>query len=192
MVPSSAIAIGGDGEHLTCDGFSLGETVHLGNFEFIADYFGGLSLSHRRGDEGTTFMGSTRSGASTPWRAMIEDSAEGFLTASSGEGSFGLPSSRRCSAGRRGARSHRNLTMDGECSGHTGHDGGSPTDGGIAARNQPRRRVTPCLSQRAVGVNLCSVSYHRVGGSATMKQVHWQAARYHSPTTRTVVAGAHA
>jgi hypothetical protein len=100
MVPSSAIAIGGDGEHLTCDGFSLGETVHLGNFEFIADYFGGLSLSHRRGDEGTTIMGSTRSGASTPWRAMIEDSAEGLLTASSGEGSFGLPSSRRCSAGR--------------------------------------------------------------------------------------------
>jgi hypothetical protein len=40
-------------------------------------------------------MGSTRSGASTPWWGMIEDSAEEFLTMSIGEGSFGLPSPRR-------------------------------------------------------------------------------------------------
>jgi hypothetical protein len=65
MVPSSAILVVADSEHLTCSGFSLGETVFLRNFEFIADYFGGLSLSLRRGDEGTAFMGSTRSGAST-------------------------------------------------------------------------------------------------------------------------------
>jgi hypothetical protein len=49
-----------------CGGFSLGKTVHLVNFEFIADYFGGLSLFPRRGNEGTALMGSTRSGASTP------------------------------------------------------------------------------------------------------------------------------
>jgi hypothetical protein len=45
VVPSLPIVVGADGEHLTCGGFSLGETVHLGNFEFITDYFGGLSLT---------------------------------------------------------------------------------------------------------------------------------------------------
>jgi hypothetical protein len=66
MVPSSAIAIAADNERITCGGFTLGETVRLGNFEFIADYFGGLSLSPKRGDEEAAFMGSTHSGASTP------------------------------------------------------------------------------------------------------------------------------
>jgi hypothetical protein len=68
MVPSSVIIVAADGEHLTCSGFSLDETVRLGNFEFIADYFDGLSLSLRRGDTGVAFMGSTRSGASTHGR----------------------------------------------------------------------------------------------------------------------------
>jgi hypothetical protein len=99
MVPSSAIAITVDGEHLTCGGFSLGETICLGNFEFTADYFDGLSLAPRRGDAGAIFMVSTRSGASTPRWAMIGDSAEEFLTAPSGEGSFGLPSPRMCGTG---------------------------------------------------------------------------------------------
>jgi hypothetical protein len=76
MVPSSSIAFTVDGERLTCSGFSLGKPIHLGNFEFIADYFGSLSLSPRRGNEGTIFVGSTHSGASTPQRAMIEDSTE--------------------------------------------------------------------------------------------------------------------
>jgi hypothetical protein len=40
-----------------CGGFSLDEPVHLGNFEFVVDYFGGLSLSPRRGNSGTAFMG---------------------------------------------------------------------------------------------------------------------------------------
>jgi hypothetical protein len=44
-------------------------------------------------------MGSTHSGAPTPWRAMVEDSAEEFLTASSGEGSFSLPSPGRHDTG---------------------------------------------------------------------------------------------
>jgi hypothetical protein len=60
------IAITADCECLTCGGFSHGKTIHIGNFEFIADYFGCLSRSPRRGDKGTTIMGSTRSGASTP------------------------------------------------------------------------------------------------------------------------------
>jgi hypothetical protein len=44
-------------------------------------------------------MGSTRGGAPSPQRAMIEDSVEEFLTASSGEGSFGFPSPKRCGTG---------------------------------------------------------------------------------------------
>jgi hypothetical protein len=89
MVPSSAIIVPADGKHLTCGGFSLGETVCLGNFEFNADYFGGLSLSPMRGDAGATFMGTPHSGASTPRQTMIEDSIEEFLTVSNEEGTFG-------------------------------------------------------------------------------------------------------
>ncbi len=99
MVPSSAIIIAIDGECLTCGGFSLSETVHLGNFEFIADYFNGLSLSPRRSYLGSTFMGSTHSGPPSPLRAMIEDSTEEFHTASSEVGGSSLPSLRRLSAG---------------------------------------------------------------------------------------------
>jgi hypothetical protein len=88
MVPSSVITIAIDGERLTCDGFSLDKTVHLGNFEFIADYFSSLSLSPKRGAAGVAFMGSTLNGASTPWQATIEDSTEEFLMASCREGSF--------------------------------------------------------------------------------------------------------
>jgi hypothetical protein len=52
MVPSSTIDIAADGERLMWGRFSLGKTVHLGNFEFTADYFGGLSfhgLNSQRG-----------------------------------------------------------------------------------------------------------------------------------------------
>jgi hypothetical protein len=63
MVPSSAIAI--DGECLTCGGLSLGETVRLGNFELITNYFDGLILSPIRGDTGAAFMGLAHSRAST-------------------------------------------------------------------------------------------------------------------------------
>jgi hypothetical protein len=91
MVPSSVITVTADGECLTCSGFSLDKIVRLGNFEFISDYFGGLSLSPKRGDAGATFMGSNRSEKSTPRRTMIKDSVEEFLTASSGEGSFTPP-----------------------------------------------------------------------------------------------------
>jgi hypothetical protein len=94
MVPSSSIAITADGKRLACGGFSPNEPVCLRNFEFITDYLGGLSLSPRRGNEDAIIVGSTRSGASTPQRATIEDSTEEFLTASSGEGSFDHPSPR--------------------------------------------------------------------------------------------------
>jgi hypothetical protein len=66
MLSSFAITVTNDSERLTCDGFSLGKIIRLRIFEFITDYFGGLSLSPRRGDAGATFMGSTCSRTSTP------------------------------------------------------------------------------------------------------------------------------
>jgi hypothetical protein len=95
MVPSSSIVVVADSERIMCSGFSLGEPVLLGNFEFIVDYFGGLSSSPRRGNEGTAFVGSTHCGASTPQWATMEDSTEEFLMTSSVEGSFSHTSPRQ-------------------------------------------------------------------------------------------------
>jgi hypothetical protein len=50
MIPSAMITVAADGERLMCGGFFIGETVRFGNFELIAEYFGDLSLSPRRGD----------------------------------------------------------------------------------------------------------------------------------------------
>jgi hypothetical protein len=58
MVSSSVIIITTNSECLTYGGFSLGETVSLGNFEFITDYIGVLSLSPRRGDAGVIRLNS--------------------------------------------------------------------------------------------------------------------------------------
>jgi hypothetical protein len=99
MVPPSALDVAADGDHPMCSGFSLGETIHLGSFEFITDYIGGLSRSHRRGNSDPTFMGTTRSGTPSPRQTMIEDSAEEFLMVSSGEGGSALPSPRRRGTG---------------------------------------------------------------------------------------------
>jgi hypothetical protein len=95
MVPLSAIAVTTDGERLTCSVLSPSETVCLGNFKFITNYFSSLSLSPKRGDEGAPFTGSTCGGASTLWWAMIEVSTKDFLIASCGEGTISLPSPRR-------------------------------------------------------------------------------------------------
>jgi hypothetical protein len=94
MVLSSSITITVDSKRLVCSGFSLGELICLVNFEFIADYFGGLSISPRRGNKGAIFVGPTHSRASTPQWATIEDPTEEFLTTSSEEGSFDNPSPR--------------------------------------------------------------------------------------------------
>jgi hypothetical protein len=93
MVPSSSIAFTVDGERLTCSGFSLGKPIHLGNFEFIADYFGSLSLSPRRGNEGTIFVGSTHSGASTPAAGHDRGLHRGYSQHQAGKEALGtLPS----------------------------------------------------------------------------------------------------
>jgi hypothetical protein len=47
MIPSYVITVAVNGDCLACGGFSLSETVRLGNFELITDYFSGLSLSPR-------------------------------------------------------------------------------------------------------------------------------------------------
>jgi hypothetical protein len=86
MVPSSVLTVTTDGECLTYGGFSLDEIIHLGSFEFITNYFGGLGLSPRRSNSGATFMGSTHSGSPSLRRAIIEDSTKEFHMVSSGEG----------------------------------------------------------------------------------------------------------
>jgi hypothetical protein len=85
MVHSSPLAVSTDSERLTCGGFTVSETVRFGSIEFIADCLGSLSLSPRRNDSSTAFMGSPRSEPPTPLRAMI-DSTEEFFSATSGEG----------------------------------------------------------------------------------------------------------
>jgi hypothetical protein len=181
MVPSSAISITADGKRLTCNGFSLGKTVLLGNFEFITDYFGDLSLSSMRGNVGTAFMGSTRSGAPASRRAMIEDSVEEFL----------MTSSRALSqqAQHMGfTRSHHNHTKEGE---HSGHDDGSPADDGTAAENRPPFQATSRSSRGAIGASPCSVAHHQAMSNATVKQARRQASRYYGSTARTTVTRAH-
>jgi hypothetical protein len=61
IVPSSVLAIAADDERLTCSGFSLHETIHIGSFKSIVAYFDGLSLCPKRGSSGAAFMGSTHS-----------------------------------------------------------------------------------------------------------------------------------
>jgi hypothetical protein len=168
MVPLSAIIIAADGEHLTCGGFSHGKTICLGNFEFITDYFGGLGLSPRRGNNGAAFMGSSQGGASTPRWAMIEDLAEEFLTVSSGEGSFGLLSPRRRDTGASLAPTTTTPWMENALA---------------IVKNQPPHQAMSRLSRRAVGASPCSTAHHRARGSAMVKQAHRQAGRYHGSTT---------
>jgi hypothetical protein len=147
MVPSSSITIAANDERLTCGGFSRGEPVYLGIFELIIDYFSSLSLYPRRGNDGAVFVGSTRSGACTPQRAMIEDSPEEFLTASSRKGSFSHLSPRRRSTGGP-THPHYNSDMKGE---RSGHDDVSPADGGALAGNQLALGATSCSQRRTTG-----------------------------------------
>jgi hypothetical protein len=92
MVPSSILTITVDGEHLTCGGFSLGKTIRLGSFDFIAGYLGGLSFSLRRKHLWCRLHGLNPHLVTIPWQAMIEDSIEEFQSVSSGEGGSDLPS----------------------------------------------------------------------------------------------------
>jgi hypothetical protein len=45
MVPASVLTVAAGGECLLCGGFSRGKTIRFESLEFIADHFGGMSLS---------------------------------------------------------------------------------------------------------------------------------------------------
>jgi hypothetical protein len=124
MVPSSSIAIASNGKCLTCGGFSLGEPVHLGSFEFITDYFGGLSL----------FLG----GATTMPFSWAQLTA-GFLHHSGPQLRTPMRSSSRNQAGKDASAIVLPDDMEGE---HSRHDDVSPVDGGATARNKPALRAT--------------------------------------------------
>jgi hypothetical protein len=71
MVPSSALVVAADDEHLSCGGFSLGETIFFGSLEFITDYFGGWSLSPRGTAQAPSSWAPPTAGhhsRSGPWR----------------------------------------------------------------------------------------------------------------------------
>jgi hypothetical protein len=120
MVTSSALAITGDSEHLSCGGFSLDETIHFGSLEFIADYFGGLSLSPWRDCLDAAVMGSTCSGPPSPLRAMIGDSTEEFHMTLDGEGGDRPPPSQKVRHGDF-AHPYQNHIMAREHSDHLGY-----------------------------------------------------------------------
>jgi hypothetical protein len=98
MVHSSALIVATDGEHLTCNCFSLGKTILFGSIEFIIDYFGGLSLFPK----GVTHVLSSWAQPIVVHyrcRATTKDSIDDFYMASSGEGSSGLPAFWRHNTG---------------------------------------------------------------------------------------------
>jgi hypothetical protein len=99
MVPSLALTIAADGERLSCDVFSLDETIHFGSIEFIADRFSGLSLSPMGDGSGAAIMGSTHGGTPSLLLAMTGDSVEVFHMASDREGRINLPSPRKHGTG---------------------------------------------------------------------------------------------
>jgi hypothetical protein len=98
MVHSSTLAITTDGEHLTGGGFSLGETICFRSLEFIADYFGLLSLSPKGSNSDAIFTGITHSRSPSLW-TILEKSIDEFYMTSSGDGSSGLPLPQRHSMG---------------------------------------------------------------------------------------------
>jgi hypothetical protein len=99
MVPSSTHTIATSGEHPLSDVFSLNETIHFGNLEFITDYFGSLSLSPMGDGSDAAVMGSTSGGLPSPPRAMTGDSTEVFHTTSDKEARIDLPSPIRNGTG---------------------------------------------------------------------------------------------
>jgi hypothetical protein len=85
MVHSSTLTITTDGEHLTCGGFSLNETVCSRSLEFIIDCFGSVSLSPKENDSGIIFVGETCGGLPS-LRTILEDTTDEFYMTPSGRG----------------------------------------------------------------------------------------------------------
>jgi hypothetical protein len=87
MVHSSTLTITTYGEHLTCDGFSLGKTICFENLEFIADCFGSPRLSPKGNDLGVVFVGMAHNG-SPSLRTILKYSTDEFYMVSSREGTW--------------------------------------------------------------------------------------------------------
>jgi hypothetical protein len=95
MVPSSALAIATGSQCLSSNVFSLNKTIRFRSLKFIADQFGGLSLSPMGDGSVADIIGSTHSGLPSPPRAMTWDSTEQFPTVLNMEERVDLPSPRR-------------------------------------------------------------------------------------------------
>jgi hypothetical protein len=74
MVPSWALTVAADVERLSCDVFSLSETIHFGSLEFMTNHFGSLGLSPMGDGSGAAIMGSTHGETPSSLWAMIGDS----------------------------------------------------------------------------------------------------------------------
>jgi hypothetical protein len=98
MVHSSALTVATDGEHLTCNCFSLSKTILFGSIEFIVDCFGGLSL-FPKGVTQVLSLWAQPIAVHYCYRAITKDSTDDFYMASSGEGSSGLPTFWRHNTG---------------------------------------------------------------------------------------------
>jgi hypothetical protein len=85
MLHSPKLAVIDNNKHQIDVGFTLGETIHIGSMEFIADHFGSLSLSDKGNVSSVMFVGMAHSG-SPSLHTILEDSAdEGDTTSSGGE-----------------------------------------------------------------------------------------------------------
>jgi hypothetical protein len=95
MVPSLVLVVAADGERLSCDVYSLGETICFRSLKFISDCFSGLSLSPMWDGSCAVVMASTRGGPPSLLWVMTRDSVEEFHMTSYGEGRIDLSSARR-------------------------------------------------------------------------------------------------
>jgi hypothetical protein len=62
MVPASVLTVAAGGECLLCGGFSRGKTIRFESLEFIANHFGGMSLSPMWDGSNAVVMDSARGG----------------------------------------------------------------------------------------------------------------------------------
>jgi hypothetical protein len=89
MVHSPEPAIITDGHRQATVGFALGETIHLGSLEFIANRFGRLSLSPERNDSDAVFIVMVHNGLLS-LQGILEDSTDEDDTTSSGGGGVAI------------------------------------------------------------------------------------------------------
>jgi hypothetical protein len=85
MVHSPKLAVITDGEHLTSVSFTHGESICFGSLEFIADYFGNLSLSDEGKVSCVVIMGMAYNGSQLLHTFLEDSTNEGDTSSSGGE-----------------------------------------------------------------------------------------------------------